>query len=138
MDDAFDWKEEYNTGIQRIDHQHRYFYQLVHWMLEQLRASEPFELKLRYIDEVMHYGKFHFLSEMNCMKDHGYPGTEAHEELHGKLLKDLNVKVSQLEFGDIDDLEFVVFLQEWFIEHTVKEDKQIGIYIQGEDAKGNT
>ncbi len=133
MEEPLFWKPEYDTGVERIDHQHRYFLQLIDWLLHRLLASESFQLKSRYIDEVMNYARFHFLSEENYMKDHGYPEVARHEHLHGNLLKELNYKVSQLEFGDIDSRDFVFFLKEWFMEHTAGEDKKIGKHVEAQE-----
>lgn len=130
------WKAEYDTGVQRIDYQHRYFLQLIDWLFHRLLASEGFELKSRYIDEVMHYARFHFLSEENYMKDHQYPDRARHEQLHAALLKELNYKVSQLEFGDIDPRGFVSFLVDWFMEHTAGEDKKFARHAQERVAAG--
>lgn len=130
------WKAEYDTGVQRIDYQHRYFLQLIDWLLHRLLSSETFRLKSRYIDEVMHYARFHFLSEENYMKDHGYPERARHEQLHASLMKELNYKVSQLEFGDIDARDFVSFLMDWFMGHTAGEDKKIARYVQERAAPG--
>ncbi len=130
MEEPLLWKAEYETGVQRIDHQHRYFLQLIDWLFRRLLASEAFRLNSRYIDEVMHYARFHFLSEENYMKDQDYPDRARHEQLHEALLKELNYKVSQLEFGDIDARDFVSFLMEWFMEHTAGEDKKIARHVE--------
>jgi len=131
-EEPFLWKAEYDTGVQRIDHQHRYFLHLIDWLFHRLLSSDAFHLKSRYLDEVMHYARFHFLSEENYMKDHGYPERSRHERLHAELLKELNYKVSQLEFGDIDSRDFVSFLMGWFMEHTAGEDKKIGKHVEAQ------
>ena len=129
MNRQFVWKKEYNIGIQRIDHQHQYFFQLINWLLLRLDSSKDFKLKQRYIDEVMYYARFHFCSEENLMKDHDYPELKQQEILHGKLVKEMNYKISQLEFNDIDTSDFVAFLSAWLLEHTISEDKKIGKFL---------
>jgi len=130
MEEPLVWKAEYDTGVEHIDNQHRYFLNLIHWLWHRLLSAEDFLFKTRYIDEVMNYARFHFLSEENLMRDHGYPDVAHHEQLHGNLLKELNYKVSQLEFGDIDSREFVRFLKDWFLGHTAEEDRKIGLFVK--------
>jgi len=135
MVEPLEWKAAYDTGVEHIDNQHRYFLNLISWLLGRLLTSEDFLLQTRYIDEVMHYARFHFLSEENFMRDQGYPDVARHEQMHGNLLKQLNYKVSQLEFGDIDSRDFIDFLKEWFLEHTAEEDRKIGLFVQEQGAQ---
>ena len=41
MKKAMEWKEEYNIGILRIDHQHRYFLELINWLTDNLLYKYP-------------------------------------------------------------------------------------------------
>jgi hemerythrin len=126
----FDWKEEYDTGVQQIDYQHRYFLQLIKGLSGKSFSSVESNRIQKYVDEVACYARFHFLSEENVMEDSAYPEFRHHEQLHRKLVKKINHKIAQLEFGDITPADFVAFLAEWFVEHTMKEDKKIGVFLK--------
>ena len=131
MKKTIEWKEEYNIGISRIDHQHKYFFELTNWLTDSLLASDNLDLNRKYIEEVMKYAKFHFLSEQNVMQYCNYPDLEAHKKSHTKLINQLNVKAANLDFGEENIADFINFLREWFFEHTTREDKQIKTYLEG-------
>jgi hemerythrin len=132
---AFEWEEKYNTGVLRIDHQHQYFLQLINWLTDSLLASEDVDLNRKYIEEVMRYAKFHFLSEENIMQYYAYPEYEDHRNLHSKIVNQLNIGAANLDFGEENIGDFVKFLSGWFFEHTAEEDMKIGIYLKGRKYK---
>jgi len=131
MTNAMEWKEEYNIGISRIDHQHRYFFELINWLTDCLLAFDNLDLNRKYVEEVMGYAKFHFLSEQNVMQYCDYPELEAHKKSHAKLINQLNVKAANLDFGEENIADFINFLREWFFEHTTQEDRRIKTYMEG-------
>jgi len=131
MKKPFEWKEEYNIGISRIDHQHKYFFELIIWLTDSLLTSDNLDLNRKYVEEVMGYAKFHFLSEQNIMQYCDYPELEVHKKLHAKLINQLNVKAANFDFGEENIADFTNFLREWFFEHTIKEDLKIRIYMEG-------
>jgi hemerythrin len=125
-----EWKEEYNIGISRIDHQHRYFFELINWLTNNLLISDNPDLKRGYVEEIIWYAKFHFFSEENVMQCCNYPGFEAHKDLHAKIINQLNVEVANLDFGEKTINDFANFLREWFFNHTIREDKEISLYLE--------
>ena len=130
MNDQIEWKKDYTIGIDRIDHQHQYFVNLINWLGESMDLSlEPW-LEKRYIEEVIQYAKFHFVSEENYMHSIGYEETEAHKELHGDLLDTLHYHITRLELKKEGFRELIEFLKEWFINHTLNEDKKIARLIK--------
>ncbi len=133
MSNQFEWKDDYNTGIQRIDNQHKYFLNLINWLLNTLISSKDVKLQKRCVDEVIKYAKFHFYSEENLMIYIGYPEFQSHEELHTELINKLNYRITLLDFGKESLTDFVQFLREWFLDHTFKEDKKIGLYADSND-----
>ena len=130
MAETYPWKNEYTIGIERIDHQHRYFLELVNWLPKLFRQTEQSDLLNRYIDEIILYARFHFLSEENLMQFYDYPDTQSHAELHANMLSQLSLKMSLMDLGDITKEEFGNFLVQWFFGHTVEEDPQLGLFLK--------
>ncbi len=120
-----EWKEKYSVGIHRIDYQHRYFAELINWLNKTLPSTGDLELRRLYVKEVVQYAQFHFISEENFMQAIGYDEAEAHTKLHNQLIERLSDHVVRFQFDGEDTPEFMRFLEEWFIEHTVNEDKKI-------------
>ena len=129
MGDVKDWKKEYEIGIARIDYQHKYFLQLIKWLGENLYSTDDMRMRQRYVEEVVRDAKFHFLSEENYMHSIGYEGLETHMKLHGDLIERLNYHILRLELKREDIPEFIKFLEGWFLNHTVNEDKKIALRL---------
>ncbi len=123
------WRDVYATGVQRIDHQHQYFIQMINWLAQSDETVKSSGFVHRHIEEVMKYASFHFFSEENLMRFNEYPERKFHAELHSKLIGKLDYKASLVEFGDIELSEFIDFLIDWFVDHTVVEDKKFGQFI---------
>ena len=131
MKKTVEWKEEYNIGISRIDHQHRYFFELITWLTDSLLVSDNLDLNRKYVEEVMRYAKFHFLSEQNVMQYCDYPELKSHKKSHAKLINQLNIKAANLDFREENIADFVNFLREWFFDHTTQEDSKIKTHLEG-------
>lgn len=58
-----------------------------------------------------------------------YPDIEHHQDLHIRLMEQLNNRMIQLNRGDLDIDQFLVFLKKWYVEHTTKADHKILDYL---------
>lgn len=119
------WDVKYETGIEEIDLQHRYFLRLINRLAEELATTEDEKYRDRLLDELRQYASFHFISEENLMRKFGYPGLQAHRLLHLHLLDMLSSRGAGHSVQHLID-----FLVEWFMGHTASEDRQIGEYIR--------
>lgn len=128
-----EWKDEYSIGILRVDYQHKYFLELINWLGENLYLTDDLAMRQRYVEEVVRYAKFHFISEENFMCAIGYGEMEAHKALHTQLIERLNYHILRLELNREDLPEFITFLEEWFINHTVNEDKKIALHVAAQE-----
>lgn len=120
-----DWRPEYETGIEEIDLQHRYFLRLINRLGKELVTTEDEHYRLRLLNELSRYTSFHFLSEENIMLKIGYPDFETHQRHHFELLD----KLSSRAAGRPPE-SLLAFLADWFVHHTVHEDRRIGEFIQ--------
>lgn len=85
------WKPEYNTGIERIDFEHRIFLELVNSFKYAIDKNRPNEELVRILTEIEKYAEFHFISEENCMFLINYPVLKEHQIQHFELLERLNL-----------------------------------------------
>jgi len=119
------WKAEYETGIEEIDLQHRYFMGLINRMYPELTTSDDPEYRARLFDELAKYASFHFISEENLMIKLGYPDLNRHHMMHRNLIDELSWRAQSKSYD-----EFFDFLVSWFIDHTVEEDHRIGDFVR--------
>jgi hemerythrin len=118
------WKPSFETGVEEIDLQHHYFADLINRLSNILSVTEDKAYQGRLLNELIKYAQFHFVSEENIMFSMHCAGLEQHKKLHTELLNQLNIRIGlfQEELSGAD--EVVGFLKEWFVTHTLGEDKK--------------
>ena len=124
------WNNKYNTGIEEIDYQHRYFLELINRFNTRVNNGLDEPMVHRHLTELLKYAQFHFYSEENLMMLNQFPLIEEHVELHLDLIDKLSVMLMNFEIGRASLSEILEFLIEWFIDHTVKEDTKLAAYIR--------
>lgn len=126
------WKFEYNLGIEDIDLQHHFFANLINRLSEEFKSSDNPEYQSALISELNAYARFHFISEENMMFLAGYPRLNEHRKHHLNLLEKLSDKenIFRLNPSQEDAEEVIHFLIDWFMNHTVQEDRLFADYLQ--------
>ena len=125
------WKSEYNTGVDRIDFEHKIFLELLNSFKKALDLGKDKEEINRIVVEIEKYAEFHFISEENLMQVFNYPDYENHKFLHLDLLEEFNSARNE----QYDYEKFYEFLLNWFINHTVNEDIQIRKFVEEKEIK---
>lgn len=120
------WSESYAIGIENIDQQHRYLFDLFK-QLQDVNERSQFEACFM---KVYRYTREHFSAEEKIMKEHHYPKYEYHCQLHNKLLFKFN-ELAQKVINDFSyKEELITFLGDWLVFHIVGEDMELGTFIE--------
>lgn len=80
------WKDEYETGVEEIDRQHKEFVKLINRLNIMHDAGNHSGYALRLMNEVGKYADYHFTSEENLMDLTKYPHLETQQKAHKDLL----------------------------------------------------
>jgi hemerythrin len=120
-----EWASEFEIGNEYVDLQHRYFLDLIMRIGKSFKETKDEDHKRRLMIELHKYADFHFTSEENLAISNGLPGVESHHELHLQLLEDLNQYAENLENGLKTMDEFLEFITDWFLVHTIHEDRKL-------------
>lgn len=118
------WKADYATGIEEIDLQHRYFMSLINRLSSEFDGCEDESYRKKLLNELVKYASFHFVSEENLMIKFAYPDLERHRKLHLELIDKLSWQIQSKSYVALFE-----FLVDWFIRHTLEEDKRIGEFV---------
>jgi hemerythrin len=118
------WKPEYSTGNSEIDLQHQYFLQLIHRLRGELKKTGDKDYHTRLFWELNKFVEFHFQSEENIMRKAGVEGLDQLIISHEALSKELGENMQSSMMGLFPPEEIISFLLNWFIIHTVDEDKK--------------
>ena len=86
MPKVYPWQEKYSCNLKMIDEQHQFFLRLLTRIGEEIEEAKEEQEKLRLIEELELFCKFHFLSEENLLRRRGFPQSDWMEKLHHSLL----------------------------------------------------
>ena len=120
-----EWGPEFETGNEYVDLQHRYFVDLINRVGINFRETDDAAYKEKLISELGKYADFHFTSEENIATASKLPGVSAHHHRHQELLGEFKHLAVELKEGKKTVDEFLGFLTDWFIGHTVYEDQKL-------------
>jgi len=124
------WDEKYETGVDRIDSEHRIFVGLIKDLHDAVQSRQPGSRLSRIVDEIRLYAAFHFLSQENIMLDADFPSYAEHREEHQRLLSLLDDHAHTFSADETRSGEEIVeFVFEWFALHTTQIDRQIANYM---------
>ena len=121
----FQWEPDFETGNEYVDLQHRYFAGLINRVGTNFRETDDAAYREKLISELRKYADFHFTSEENIATSCNLPGVSGHHQRHQELLEEFNHLAEDLHNGKKNMDEFLDFLTNWFIGHTVYEDKKL-------------
>ncbi len=122
------WDDIYNTGIKKIDKQHKKLISLLNKLLKLVKdekiLKESKELKT-VLSELIDYTNYHFETEEKYFADFNYEDAddhiEKHHEFRGKIMKiSQEYKNNELETS----YDLIEFLEDWFIDHINGTDKR--------------
>lgn len=126
---APNWNKKYELGVPDIDFQHKYFLELIHRFVVKTNEGMDDKMLVRHFNEIVKYAHFHFYSEENIMMLNNYPDLEIHHEQHMVLIDQLSSRINYFETGKYSIGDISRFMIDWFIEHTVQEDKKFALYL---------
>jgi len=125
-----EWNADYLTGIEEIDLQHQYFLKLINRIEAKLPSIVLNRTHNLLLKELVLYARFHFISEENIMAEAGFPELEQHRELHNEIADRLNSEIQMLEMDMVEPMHIVMWLSDWFREHTLVEDQEYALYLK--------
>ncbi len=121
-----EWESDFETGNEYVDLQHRYFLDLINRIRNKFKDTNDVAYKGKLINELKKYADFHFTSEENLATSHNLPeDISSHHQRHLELLEEFDHHAEDLDNGLKTIDEFLGFLSDWFIGHTIYEDKKL-------------
>lgn len=135
--EIFPWNENFNTGIEIVDQQHRQLVDILNRLAKQfVSGSFNHDGMVTILGELSDYAAYHFNTEEKIWRRHfhGHPMLSAHEQAHHDFFEKVR-KISenrgQVE-NFIDDL--FGFLTRWLAFHILDNDRRMAIATLAADA----
>ena len=123
----FNWKDEYYTGVDFIDEQHKKLFEIAGRAYDVYKNDfivDKFDRIVEIINELKDYTEYHFGQEEAFMMKNNYKKFLSHKVEHDDLMKDIN----GIDFSKIDKdqekslLDLINFVIDWIQNHILKVD----------------
>lgn len=125
MENFFEWKKEYNTGIKTIDDQHKTLLNLMCDLLQKIKEQNSDTRIGEIIKKLIDYTNLHFTTEEKYFDDFNYPDKEDHIEEHSIFINKINDLKNRHDNNELEVLfDLVDFLEDWFLSHVLNSDKK--------------
>lgn len=133
------WDNNYNTGIELIDTQHKQLIVLTNELYTACRDNRDV-LHAAFkeaMSRMVKYVRFHFDAELKLLKAINYPDYQNHKKKHDILVKDiLDTAKDYNEGKKFVPNNFVRVLREWILSHIAVEDKAYSFFVKERIRKG--
>jgi hemerythrin len=128
------WSEQFSTGIQRVDDQHK----MLFTMAEGFRAALDEGKGERVYEEILHaldlYARAHFRFEERCMDKYHCPMAQRNQEAHEKfvaVLVQFQQRHAERGFDRADARDLVDTLEQWLADHIGRIDVHLKHCVKG-------
>lgn len=115
------WLDNYNTGIDEIDIQHRQIVGYLNQLFEAKKARNA-QLINEVIDGMIDYTMSHFTFEEVLMEQAEYPFARAHKSVHDTFVKRVERFRERFLAGEDISEEFFSVLKRWLVNHIQRDD----------------
>ena len=128
--DPFAFTEEYWTGIELIDDEHKKLFDIIRETNDIIHAQflhDKYDEIMRILHELQEYTERHFKDEEDYMERIGYKRIEVQKRAHEAFVD----KIKKIDLREIDDNqeeyleELIDYLLKWLSNHILKMDKKI-------------
>ena len=119
------WKNNWETGISKIDDQHKHFIGIINKTYILNEGGKEKEALNLILKDLVEYARIHFSTEEGYFEKTDYPEKEEHEEKHQELLGEVIDFSKRFDSGeDVSKVieELLNFLKKWLVEHMVSFD----------------
>lgn len=127
----YEFKDEFKTGIENIDEEHKKLFEIAdraYVMIMDEFIPDKYDYIVEIINELRDYAATHFRHEEEYMISIGYRRLISHKAMHQEFVE----KLDEYSFDEVDEnqkeviLELLEFLNDWLINHIMKNDTLIG------------
>lgn len=112
----FEWKKEYETGLETIDKQHQELFRIANKSYDLLKNDmilDKYDKIVEILNELVDYCEYHFSTEEKFLLDIGYKKFVSHKAQHEEFIK----KLRNTNFDEIDENqdEYLMGILEFFV-----------------------
>lgn len=128
----FEWKSEYDTGVEEIDNQHKVLVSLINELNSLVNDQFDRDAAGEVFKKLKSYTFFHFSTEESLMAQYHYEEQDLHSHLLQHRQFEQEIESVQHDFSQIsyDDCNVILtYLTNWLIKHICKVDQRLADLI---------
>ncbi|GBD44805.1 Bacteriohemerythrin [bacterium HR40] len=121
------WRQEFETGIPDVDHEHRELVALINELHDRLGGRADPETVEAFLGEVFARIAAHFALEETVMRKHGYDEYAEHKAEHETLLDEIRDIMDEHAAGRYADSteRLATRVRDWFVNHFKTKDARL-------------
>lgn len=119
---CMDWTRELETGIQKIDIQHRQIVDYINELDDAIQTGNTEGIR-HVIEGVLNYTVTHFEFEEELMQQAGFSGLKAHQQTHEFFMRKVAVLRGRFQEGENVSQMLLSMLKGWIVSHIKGEDR---------------
>jgi len=125
------WNVTLDTGLPRIDEQHRQLITLSNELLRAIAEGHGEAGLQPLFENLLDYTDSHFADEEEYMESVGYPDLKAHRAIHRRLINDVaNFREKILGGVPVAPEKALEFINGWIVRHIMVMDSRIGEFVR--------
>lgn len=127
----YEMKDEYLTGIESIDNEHRRLFELaeeVYQLTINEFIADKYDRLTDILDELKSYALTHLEHEEEYMKEHNYKGLLSQIAAHNEFREKITDITLERNDDNAEEMvkEVLTFVTDWLVNHIYYSDKKIG------------
>lgn len=125
------WRDEFEIGIEEIDHEHQELISLINEAYNALQAAADMPSIAAFFGEIYARISAHFALEESVMRRLRYDQLGAHKAEHEELLDGIRDIMDGYERGDYAQYQDLLakHLEDWFTDHFKTQDARLHHFI---------
>lgn len=126
----FNWKDDYNTGIDIMDEQHKKLVLLLDELYTSIQSGKGHQVLFDILIGLSEYSIDHFTTEEKLMREYGFKDIQKHSVEHQKLINDLNDFNNKYISGNTSlPVQLTDYLKDWLTNHILKTDMVLAEFL---------
>jgi len=118
------WNESYNVGFSIIDNQHKKLVDIINELYESFVDQTTGQKLHKILKDLENYTIYHFGTEEELFKKHGYPHSDAHLEEHHAFVEKIKQFNEELISGQTRiTFQLMNYLKNWLLAHICGSDQ---------------
>ncbi len=131
--DIFPWDDNFNTGLPKVDEQHRKLVQMLNFLASNIAFGASADSLNQIFDEMADYAVYHFETEEAIWREYlaDDPAEVEHQAIHQSFVQEVSHLKASLGSRSLSEVaeEALGFLASWLASHILESDRYLAYVL---------